>query len=77
MALGAADMRPLTGRQVKWTLNNNKGVLNLDDRGQGQIKTTSRFSPKSKRLKLAIDNDNLYIKAGEINKIVTPPNWCH
>ena len=70
-------MRPLNGKTVKWTLNNDTGILYLDDRGQGQIKTTSRSSPKTKRLKLAIDNDNLYVKAGEINKIVTPSNWCN
>ena len=76
-ALGAADVRPLKGRTVKWTLNNDTGLIYLDDQGQGQIKKTSRSSPKFMRLKLNIDNDNLYVKAGEINKIVTPSNWCN
>jgi hypothetical protein len=76
-ALGASDMRPLKGRTVKWTLDKDTGIIYLDDRGNGQIKTTTRTSPKLKRLKLNIDNDNLYVKAGEISKIVTPSNWCN
>lgn len=76
-ALTAADMQPLKGRVVKWTLNKSTGSLNLDDNGRGQIKTTTRNSQKYTRLKLNIANDNLYLKAGEINKIVTPSNWCN
>lgn len=76
-ALTAADMRPLRGSSVRWTLSNARGNLNLDDQGRGQIKTTARISQKDKRLKINIGNDNLYVKAGEINKIVTPSNWCN
>ncbi len=76
-ALTAADMRPLRGSSVRWTLSNSRGSLNLDDQGRGQIKTTARNSQRDKRLKINIGNDNLYVKAGEINKIVTPSNWCN
>jgi hypothetical protein len=76
-ALGSDDMRPLSGRLVKWSLNSAKGSLYLDENGQGQIRTTASNSPKNKRLKLNIENDNLYMKAGEMSKVVTPSNWCH
>lgn len=76
-ALKSQDMRPLNGRSVRWTLENMKGILSLNGSGYGKIKKTSRLSQKSKRLKLNIGNDNLYMKAGEINKVVTPANWCN
>jgi hypothetical protein len=76
-AIKASEMRPLSGRNLNWTLNSIRGTLNLDDKGRGQIKMASRYSFKSKRLKLNIANENLYVKAGEISKIVTPSNWCH
>ncbi len=76
-ALTAADMQPLKGRTVNWSLNKAGGTVTLDNSGHGQIKTTARNTQKSGRLKLNIDNDNLYVKAGEINKIVTPSNWCN
>lgn len=76
-ALGANDMKPLKGSSVIWTLNQMSGKLVLDNDGRGQIKTIARNTQRQKRLKLNIANDNLYVKAGEINKIVTPANWCN
>lgn len=76
-AIDSYDMRPLKGRTVRWNLSRASGVVNLDDKGYGQIKTTARSSQKYQRLKLAVGNDNLRIKAGDMRQIVTPPNWCN
>ena len=76
-ALGANDMRPMAGSTAKWTLENRSGTVTIDNDGYAQIKKTFHNSPKTKRLKIAIGNENLYMRAGEINKVVTPANWCH
>lgn len=71
------DMRPLNGRTVNWTLHGLRGSSRLDDDGHGQIKTVFKNSPKFQRLKLNVDSDNLYLRAGEIKRVVTPSNWCN
>jgi hypothetical protein len=76
-ALTVTDMHPLKDVTAKWTLDNKHGEINLDDQGYGQIKTVVHTSPRSRRLKIAVGNENLYIKSGEISKVVTPSNWCH
>lgn len=75
-ALGSSDMQALKGRQVKWSLHKSSGTLRLDDRGYGQIRTTAASTLKHKRLKINVGNDNLYMRASDINKVVTPSNWC-
>lgn len=76
-ALNKHDMRPIAQKTVNWTLQNQKGELNLDNRGFGQIRTTARGSLRSQRLKLVIENGNLHIRAGEVTKVVTPAEWCY
>lgn len=76
-ALSREDMKPLSGRSLIWTLANTKGNLQLDGEGFGQIKTTFPASQKTQRLKLAVDNDFVYVRAGEVKRLVTPQNWCN
>lgn len=76
-ALSREDMRPLSGRTVNWTVAGSNGNVRLDSDGYGQIKTTFKKSPRYQRLKLNVDNENLYLKSGEIKRIVTPSNWCN
>jgi hypothetical protein len=33
-------------------------------------------SQKAQRLRLTLDNDFLFLRAGEVKKIVAPQNWC-
>lgn len=76
-AFDASRMQPLGNRTVKWNLKDQEGVIVLDDKGYGRIKLKSPSSQKAERLKLSIDNETLYVQAGEIGRVVTPPDWCH
>lgn len=76
-ALGRDDMKPLGGRSLTWTLPGQRGVMSLDGQGFGQIKTTFPKSQRLQRLKLAVDNDFVYVRAGEVKRLVTPRNWCN
>jgi hypothetical protein len=76
-AIAREDMKPLSGRSLNWIIQGARGVLRLDGEGFGQIKTTFRDSQRLQRLKLSIDNDFVYVRAGELRRIVTPRNWCN
>lgn len=76
-ALGREDMKPLSGRTVTWTLPGARGTLRLDGEGYGQIRTTFPKSQKTQRLKLSVDNDFVYVRTGEVKRLVTPKNWCN
>ncbi len=75
-ALTSDDIRPLSFREIRWHLRNQKGVSQTDQQGLGQIIAIFSDSPKSQRLKLGTGNEFLYLRAGEINRIVTPQPWC-
>lgn len=76
-ALNRDDMRALSRRSASWTLSGKKGTMQMDEEGQGQILMSFSSSPRFQRLKLTVDNDFLYLKAGEINRVVVPGNWCN
>ena len=76
-ALGREDMKPLSGRSLNWFIQGTRGTMRLDGEGFGQIRTTFRNSQRLQRLKLAVDNDFVYVRAGEVKRLVTPRNWCN
>lgn len=76
-AIGRDDMRPLSGRSLMWTIQRAKGTMRLNGDGVGHIKTTFRNSQRLQRLKLSVDNDFVYVRAGEVKRLVTPRNWCN
>lgn len=75
--LSREDMRPLSLRSIKWTLKEARGTIQLDSEGYGQIQMVFRNSPKYQRVKLSSANENLYMKAGEITRVITPQDWCN
>lgn len=75
-ALTAADLRPISNQNVKWTLKNASGRLITDSEGYGQIAMVSGISQKEQRLKLSVRNDFLFLKAGELTEMITPKSWC-
>lgn len=74
--LGHEDMRALSRANVTWTLAPLSGEIVLDGDGYGQIRTTSKNSPRAQRLKINVGEDFLYTKAGEINRVVAPAPFC-
>lgn len=72
-----ADLTAIANRQVRWNLKANQGVTNTDSDGFGQIMTVATRSPKTERLKIAVGNEFLYMRANEITRVVTPRPWCN
>lgn len=77
VAIRPEDLRPLSGRMVSWNFANANGNIRLDNQGYGQIKMAGEYSLREERLKITSDNDFLYLRAGKVNRIVTPKNWCN
>lgn len=71
-----ADLTPVESANVKWNLKNVQGLSSTDSFGYGQIQTISSQSQRHQRLRLAVGENFLYIKASDITKVVTPKDWC-
>lgn len=74
--LDAADLRPLARTDIEWTLMDQRGEMTLDDQGYGQIRTVTLASAKVQRLKINVGPDFLYMRAGEMNRVVAPAPFC-
>ncbi len=72
-----ADLTPIASRSVKWKLRGAQGATQTDSEGFAQIRAVSARSQKTERLKLAVDNEFLYMRANEITRVVTPRPWCN
>lgn len=75
--LEKSDIFDLHGRYVQWSLSSAKGELQLNENGQAKLVGIFKKSPRFARLKLGVDNDNLYTRAGEIKSVITPQSWCN
>ena len=71
------DLIPIANRSVKWNLKGPQGTSQTDSDGFIQIMTVSSMSQKQQRLKLAVGNEFLYMRANEITRVVTPKPWCN
>lgn len=71
-----ADLQPIANQSVQWTLKGAVGETSTNDRGFGEIAMVSADSPRTQRLRLTVGNDFLAIRAGEIQQLITPGNWC-
>ncbi|WP_413944394.1 hypothetical protein [Bdellovibrio sp. HCB-162] len=71
------DVRPLDRRTVRWSLKGTQGTVQTDNDGYGQIVTAANLSQKTQRLRLAVGNEFLYMRANEIQKVITPQPWCN
>lgn len=72
-----ADLTAISNRSVRWNLKPNQGQTNTDSEGFAQIMTVAARSPKTERLKIAVGNEFLYMRANEITRVVTPRPWCN
>ncbi len=71
------DLRPLDRRTVKWSLKGAQGIVETDSDGYGRIITAAVPSQRAQRLRIAVGNEFLYMRANEIKKVITPEPWCH
>ena len=75
-ALEVADLTPLSGRSVSWKMAGESGVLKLDQQGRGKLRAVFRNSPRSQKVRLSVNGNFLIMKAAELDRVVTPPDWC-
>lgn len=71
------DLKPISGEKVSWYLKNANGSTVTDSEGYGQIIATTNESQKTQRLRLAVGSDFLFLKAGEVNRLIAPRSWCN
>lgn len=74
--LSDADLTPIESSNVKWYLKNEQGLSATDVSGFGQIQLVSKQSQRNQRLRIAVGENFLYLRASEITKVVTPQDWC-
>lgn len=71
-----ADLTPIANKEVRWKLASLQGVSQTDGDGFAQILAVATSSQKRQRIKLAVGNEFLYMRANEITRVVTPRPWC-
>ncbi len=76
-AISRSEMRPLSGRTLRWQLKKSRGSMELDGEGFGRLDAIVAASHRLERLKISVDNDFVYVRAGELRRLVTPRNWCN
>ena len=70
-------LRPISQRQIAWSLRGTDSTLVTDSEGYGQIAIVAAKSMRSERLKISTGNDFLYMKAGDLKRMITPRGWCN
>lgn len=74
--INSHDLIKNVSRTLRWDLKDFKGTTTTDGLGYSQIRLIADKSQKQQRFKLTIEDDFLYLRAGEVNKIITPRPWC-
>lgn len=66
----------IDNEQVRWQMGAHQGVASTDYDGYGTILAVTQNSPRGARLRLAVGPQFVYVRAGELTRIVTPSTWC-
>ncbi|MES2855038.1 MAG: hypothetical protein V4692_04195 [Bdellovibrionota bacterium] len=74
--LAASDLLAISGKRVRWALNGLAGSAQTDGEGYAQIAGIFSTSPKQQRLRIAVGTQFLYMRAGDITRVVVPKPWC-
>ncbi len=74
----SAQLNPISNKQVRWQIGKAQALTATDGEGYGQIDgvLAQTPAPKTQRLRLAVGSQFVYVRAGEVTRIVTPSNWC-
>lgn len=75
--VSAMDTHPIANQPIRWALEKKSGVVQTDSEGYGQIRMSYKQRPGEKHIKLTSDTHFLYVKAQDLDRIVTPPIWCN
>jgi hypothetical protein len=74
--LTAADLQPIAGKTLRWILGSSEGITQTDGEGYAQVSGIANSSPKAQRLRIAVGTQFLYIRPGELTRLVVPRPWC-
>jgi hypothetical protein len=74
--LSASDLTALAGADIEWRVGGANGVVRLDGEGYGQIVAIIPQPAKSQRVRLSSGSQFLYIRGGDLTRVVTPKPWC-
>ena len=75
-ALVAADLHAIATQDMKWAIRKQSGLVATDGEGYAQVAAVFDHSPKRERIRLQVGSQFLYMRAGDVTRIVTPPQWC-
>lgn len=75
-AISARDLQAIPNQALTWNLKGLEGQSSTDMEGYGEVLTVSTISQREQRLKLSNGSDFLYLRAGEVERLVTPVTWC-
>lgn len=67
---------PIAKQTLNWTLERAEGNVETDYEGFGQIRAITYKPAARQRLKISNGEDFLYLRAGDLTRVVTPPEWC-
>ena len=70
------DLIPLSNRDLTWSLKNTNGTLRTDFNGYAQVVVVSPQSQKTERFRISSPKDFLLLRAGDIQRLIVPSNWC-
>ncbi len=71
------DLVPLANRDLTWSLKNANGILRTDYNGNAQVVVISPQSQKTERFRISSPKDFLLLRAGDIQRLIVPSNWCN
>ena len=71
------DLVPLANRDLTWSLKNANGTLRTDYNGYAQVVVISPQSQKTERFRISSPKDFLLLRAGDIQRLIVPSNWCN
>ncbi len=71
-----AELMPVTHDRVRWTLAGAEGHTSTDGEGFGQLIAVLGRPGRQQRLRLTVGNDFLLMRAGQVNRVIVPRNWC-
>lgn len=74
--ISESDLIPLANRELTWSLKNTNGTLSTDFNGYAQVVVVSPQSQKAERFRISSSKDFLLLRAGDIQRLIVPSNWC-
>ncbi len=70
------DLVPLGSRELTWSLKNVSGKLRTDSSGYAQVVIVSPTTQRTERFRISSAKDFLLLRAGDIQRLIVPSNWC-